>query len=156
MTKEEIEKQLQIPRRSLDRTVMRCEEKGLLQPAIYGEGNRRVFSEADFQAICAYRHNNGTARHEAVVSGQLSVVSKNGNGKPDVNEALQILSEKIGAVIEARLFVEELYRVRDLPIPRNRALAAIHSGELKAFKNRLGRGWRIKKSDWQKFLRGIK
>src|SRR5215472_15906758 len=120
MTKEEIEKALGIPRRTLDRTIMRCDQDGLLQPAVYGEGNRREFTDADFQAISdrrktmgaavvAIAHNgNGTARH-GTGGGQGSRVRGQELvriDKPDVNTVLATFSEKIGAVIEAKLFVE--------------------------------------------------
>lgn len=166
MTKSEIQEKLKIPQRTLERTVSKCEELGLLEKPEYVKsptgGQQRDFSAKDFRALRDFR-KDAPAKNELARRG---VNQLNGNGivpfpksllPPDAESLLQKLADSIGAAIKAELYTDEIYKLKDLPIPRKRALAAIHSGRLKAVLNHvdLGRGYRIKKSDWQKFLSGV-
>lgn len=167
MTKSEIQERLKIPQRTLERLVLRCEEKGLLEEAEYlkspNGGRQRDFSEKDFVALRDYRKSDnsghigstGLARRGADGNGVGMILSK--KDTPTTEQMVTVLRESFAAAIKAELYTDEIYKLKDLPIPRKRALAAIHGGRLKAALNHvdLGRGYRIKKSDWQNFLRSI-
>lgn len=159
MNKEQAAKRLGISTRTLDRRLADGVELGLLERHYKKASNGMQaleFSPDDIKILAGLPKRQRS-------SEALTLHTQNGLEKSDGHSAMQLIEALTKSLTLAQVqFLpdERLYRLKYLAqsydIPRSRLFKAIREGKLKAFRDHpyFGRGYRIKRSDFLKFLEG--
>jgi hypothetical protein len=164
MNKTEIVEKLGISQRKLERLDMRCREAGLLdepryKPSATG-GQERDFSRHDVRVLSKALSENGSLR-----AGQDHTLTgdEQKGGVPMVRPGgsyagIQLLADALANAGKPALGFwdgETVMRLDELPITRHAAIKAHKAGKLRLIRNELGRGYRVRRSDWLKYLANL-
>lgn len=123
----------------------------------------RTYSPDDIELMKLHLNGVRTVAVSALDSGEsVNNTLRSRSASPNlIRPGIESFTEAIAGVIKAGLLElrppDRVLTIKELPISRYSALRAQRAGKLKMFKNHthLGRGWRCRESDFQKFLREV-